>query len=233
MKVNQKVGRYTVTEVITDSTAYCRQVDHGTEWFIKFLKEDSREVDYLKLLDHCRIPRVIDVYTKDEGVYYIMDQVRGVTLYERLKLKDITYKEMIQSTIHLCQILEHLHCMNVVHGDIKLENLVFDEQFGIHLIDFGSAFMENDSDSFTMDFVAPERLLDTYLADERSDIYCLGLVMKIMLRHVKKRTIKELFYFIRLCKLKRIIKKAIMVQPERRYQSATDLKESLIHLKFA
>jgi len=230
MEVSQKIGKYAITEVVTECTGYCRDLQYGTEWFVKYIGTRTKELDYLKLLDHCRIPRIVDVLYEEDGLYYVMDQIKGITLQERVQHNEISFNDLIQMMIHLCQILEHLHCMNVVHGDIKLENIVLDEQLGIHLIDFGSAFMQKDSNSFTVNYVAPERLLDTYVADERSDIYSVGLVLKSMMKTLSNKSFIRIICLRKYFRLHRIVKKCLMVQPEFRYQSAIDLREELMSL---
>ncbi len=234
MEVNKQVNQYIIYEVIASTeqakSSLCRDLELGTDWFIKFVPATivTSELTHLLMLDHRRIPKVIDVIKSEEGTYYVMDYIKGLSLKEYFNYFKVNAHEIIQLLIHLTMILEHVHCMGVIHGDIKLENLVMDEQSGVHLIDFGSSFKDLDSGSFTVDYVAPERLMDTYRSDERSDLYTLGIMINKML---ELRRHKMTFEFIKILRLKRVIRKCIRVNPQDRYQSASELKDALIKIR--
>lgn len=230
MEIGNLIKRYKIIEISKKEkeriSGKCRDHLLGCEWFIKFIPMDyvSQEFDHLMLLDHRRIPKVIDIIKDTKGTYYIMDCIKGMNLYEYIKHYRFTYRALIKLVIDLCQILEHVHCMNVIHGDIKPENIVFDEE-NIHLVDFGSSFRGIDSNSFTIEYVAPERLLDTFMADERSDLYSIGILMKQLSIQINGYSIGDWLSFI---KVKRCIKKCCQINPSKRFQSVMDLKTSLL-----
>lgn len=233
MEVGLSIGKYEIVEIIKKEkervTGKCRDRCLHRLWFCKFIPRTSStlEFDHLLLLDHRRIPNVIDRLEADNGTYFIMDAVHGLTLDAYMNEHKVTLSECVTIWIHLCQILEHVHCMNIIHGDIKPENLIIDEHAGIHLVDFGSSFRGQDSYSYTFEYVAPERLLDTFMADERSDLYSLGRVMEDMLVNIHLYSLKDWWLKRRL---KKCLKKCCEINPIRRYQCVLDLKEHLMKL---
>ncbi len=88
MEVNNKVNQYIIYEVICSNshaiTGLCRDVVLGTDWFIKYIPalKQTAELDHLLMLDHRRIPKIIDVIKSEEGTYYVMDNIKGFSLNE-------------------------------------------------------------------------------------------------------------------------------------------------------
>lgn len=229
MKVGTTINHYEVIDMVKPpSVALCRDLNLG---LIRVIKADKgrkeRESDILKRLDHRRIPTLIEVISGQDD-YFIMDHIKGTDLQSYFHLNKISNRSFIQLLMEIASILEHVHCMNVIHGDLKPEHIVVNE-VGCHLIDFGSAFIERDFGSFTLGYVAPERLLDTYLVDERSDIYSLGKLYEHMLNWYLK---SNRMGIIKGRRLKKIIKKCLEVNPNERYQNATNLLIGLERIIF-
>lgn len=230
MEVGRRIKRYEIVEIskreAERTTGKCRDHLLGREWFVKFIPSEfsSNEFEHLMMLNHRRVPKVIDIVKDTCGTYFIMDCIKGMNLYEYIKHYKLTNQRLIRLIINLCQILEHVHCMNIIHGDIKPENLMFDEE-DVHLVDFGSSFRGVDSNSFTLEYVAPERLLDTFMADERSDLYSVGVLMKQLCDYTTNHSIRE---WLSALKLKKCIKKCCQLNPSKRFQSVLDLKEFLL-----
>jgi len=240
MEIGQQVGRFKVIELLKEHkhsiTGVCLHLELKTKWFIKFVptefEEKSEELSNLLLLDYGSIPKIIDVYKVNEGRYYILEYVQGITIEEYMKQYRLSFKSYIDIMLSLTQTLEHVHCNGVVHGDLKSENILIGPQNNVYLIDFGSSFRDRDSKSFTLEMVAPERLTDTFPPDERSDLYTLGLIFKSMLYDYMKvhkfNSIKNLY---QVKKMKRLILKCTMVNPNHRIQSAVCVKDALLLIK--
>ena len=97
---------------------------------------------------------------------------------------------------------------------------MIDYQF--FLIDFGSSFTDFDSNSFSKDFVAPERLLDHTKADLLSDLYSFGIVFNNILKNYKSN---GFFNNKKIKKIEIIIKKCMEINPENRFKDSIELSE--------
>ncbi|KAI8919917.1 kinase-like domain-containing protein [Powellomyces hirtus] len=96
---------------------------------------------------------------------------------------------MAESDIHhifrqITSAVAYLHAHNIVHRDIKDENIVIDESLTVKLIDFGNAayIPRNDSDYFdrfygTMHCAAPEILRGERYRGPEQDVWCLGVLL--------------------------------------------------------
>jgi len=230
MKVNDIIKHYQVYSILhkkeENISGICRDKILGHDRFIKYIPKKAKrnEVDNLLELDHRRIPKIIDIVEYDHGTYFLMEYIRGMSVDEYFKQVKVSFSDMLTLLIHLSMILEHVHCVSIIHGDIKLENLIIDEQCGVHLIDFGSSFTDVDSGSFTVEYVAPERLLSQYRADERSDIYSFGVLMAKMNQYLS-------FSYVKKYKLKKVISKCKQVNPSNRFKCASELKDALLKIR--
>jgi serine/threonine protein kinase len=238
MELGQVINKYKIVEVYREqehsTTGSCVNLELKTKWFIKFIPnafiDSSEEMSNLLLLDHGSVPKVIDVIYTAEGNYLVLEFIKGMMLHDYLSQHKLGFKAYIAVIISITHSLEHLHCYGVVHGDLKSENIMIGPHGYVYLIDYGSSFRDNDSKSFTLDMVAPERLLDSFPPDERSDIFSLGLVIQHMLSYYMS-SFKGKGNYFQMKKMKRIIKKCKQVNPSLRYQSANEIKDALLLIK--
>ena len=146
------------------------------------------EIELLKTLDHPNIVRLLEVYESDERVYLVFEYKNG-DLYNYIQTKG-PVSEMIAMEIfrQLVDAVDYCHKKNVVHLDIKLENILIDDStLEIHLADFGFAcyFEEGTTklekwcgSPFT---VAPEIITRTPYDPRTVDIWALGSVLYTIL----------------------------------------------------
>jgi serine/threonine-protein kinase len=112
-----------------------------------------------------------------------MDFIEGKDLEDLLKDKTIfTITEAIKVFEHIAYALAHCHTHGIKHGDIKSNNIKFNEQTGnFILLDFGMALLTEEKRTASrkelgaIEFMAPEQI-DGHLNFE-SDIYSLGIVL--------------------------------------------------------
>lgn len=233
MKVNDIINnKYEIASIISDTSkatvGKCINRYLNNEWIIKFVPSKSSiissEVENMLKFNHRSIPKIIDLVNDAEGYYFIMTEIKGHTICDYVKVFKYTLSDVIVWMTELIEVLKHIHCYNVIHGDIKSSNIMIDDYNSLYVIDFGSSFSELDKKSFTKKYVAPERLLDHFKADDRSDIFSFGIVFKEILIHYNENgKLRRFIESRRLNKLNKVIKKCTEINPSNRYQSASEV----------
>ncbi|CAD8127847.1 unnamed protein product [Paramecium sonneborni] len=143
------------------------------------------EIKLMRQVDHPNILKLYEVYETVNSLYVCLELLEGGQLYEQLKKKVIFKNQEIQIIIKA--LLE-----DIMHRDIKLENILFKKQNAfdsVCLADFGLATSTHEKVYLynrcgTPGFVAPEviNIKDlTTKYDKVCDIYSLGLVFHLLL----------------------------------------------------
>lgn len=202
-------------------------------------------------------PNIVNVYDvgEEDGMYYmVMELVEGITLkhYIEKKLR-LSVKEAISIAIQISMGIESAHNNHIIHRDIKPQNIIISKEGKVKVTDFGIARAAT-SDTITSNamgsvhYTSPEQARGGY-SDEKSDIYSLGITMfemltgrvpfdgettvAIAIQHIQEPLPSPRSYVDDIpVSVEQIIFKACQKNPDRRYQSMTelivDLKKSLI-----
>lgn len=127
-------------------------------------EERRREVDILKNLRHQYLPAVHDYVSTPSGdAYTVMDYIEGTSFGDMLKDGHIfSQDEMIKYGTQLCEAVAYLHTNNVIHGDIKPDNIMLRKSDdNICLIDFNISGVGDDgvaySNGYSKGYAAPEQ----------------------------------------------------------------------------
>jgi hypothetical protein len=99
------------------------------------------EARLLASLSHPRVVKVLDHSSDDQGLYIVMDLVHGVDLGAILKRSGdpgLTLGDAIEYVRHGCEALSYVHSQQIVHRDVKPQNMILGED-GVILVDFGVA----------------------------------------------------------------------------------------------
>lgn len=119
------------------------------------------EEKILKCVNHASIPKIIDTI-KDNNIYaYVLEYKSGKTIEEMIfgDRHKFTYAEIYKIGIKIIEIIKYLHERNIVHRDIRVPNVIVNEE-EVYLIDFGlSRFANNERYRFCEDFMYLGHLL--------------------------------------------------------------------------
>ncbi len=202
-------------------------------------------------------PNVVSVYDVNEfeGLYYIvMEYVDGITLKEYIEKNGrLPVKEATSISIQIAQGIEAAHNANIIHRDIKPQNILISREGKIKVTDFGIARTTTANTIGTdilgsVHYISPEQARGGNV-DERSDIYSFGILfyemvtgklpfegettVSIALKHIQENVplVSDIVPQTPSSVVK-IIEKCTQKKPERRYQKVSsllsDLKTSLI-----
>lgn len=144
-----------------------------------------REATIAQALDSRHLVRVLDFCDDEDTAFIVMEYVPGDTLAQRLRRGPLPIAQALEVGIQVARALEEAHDKSVLHRDIKPQNVILDSDGDAKVADFGIARSEEQKETLTGSFLgavyytAPERFHQE--ADERSDIYSLGVVLYEML----------------------------------------------------
>jgi len=176
--------------------------NEGEPLIIKLLKtvnptasEIARFIQEYRLLKTLNIPNIIKIYdlVRDNDRYAIIEEdFGGISLKERLKDKNLNLNTLLQIFSKVSQTLGIIHQNNIVHLDIKPDNiLVNPENNEVKITDFGiSAVLTHANDEIynpdviegTLSYMSPEQTGRMNRGvDYRTDIYSLGVTIYEML----------------------------------------------------
>ena len=152
------------------------------------LERFRQEARAVAKLSHPNVVAVIDAGEDGGHPYIVFEYVEGETLKQRInRVGALDAQEALAYAIEVARGLTVAHARNMVHRDIKPQNVLIDSEGRAKLTDFGiSRQLEQDGMTATgrvlgtTDYVAPEQAMG-HPVDQRSDIYSLGVVLYEML----------------------------------------------------
>lgn len=103
----------------------------------------KREAKTLYQINHPQIPTFMACFTQGKRLFIVQEYINGVTYAQLLKQRKregrcFSVEEVIRWLIHLLQVLDYLHGLNVVHRDISPDNVMYSSDRNLPvLIDFG------------------------------------------------------------------------------------------------
>ena len=222
---------------------------------VGFVSKFHTEAQSAAGLEHPNIVNIYDVGSEDGLHYIVMEYIEGITLKTYIEKKGrLTFKEAVSIAIQVGRGIEAAHNKNIVHRDIKPQNIMISTEGKVKVMDFGiaRAATSNTIHSDVMGSVhysSPEQARNGFI-DGKSDIYSLGIVMyemvtgrvpfdgdttvSIAIQHLQEEMVPPSAYAPDLpISLEKIILKCTQKSPSRRYQNIgdliQDLKKALVH----
>lgn len=206
-------------------------------------------------LEHPNIVNIYDVGSENGLYYIVMEYVEGITLKTYIEKKgQLSFKESASIAIQVARGIESAHNKNIIHRDIKPQNIIISTEGKVKVTDFGIA-KATSSNTISSDvmgsvhYASPEQARNGFV-DGRSDIYSLGIVMfemvtgrvpfdgettvAVALQHLQEEIARPSKYAPDLpISFEKIILKCTQKTPDRRYQTIeellADIRRSLAH----
>lgn len=220
--------------------------------FVRKFKDEAMEV---AKLSNNNIVNVYDIGTEGEINYIVMEYVDGKTLKDYINNVGIlSFKVALDFAIQICNALSVAHDINLIHRDIKSQNILVSNSGIIKVTDFGIA-KSTDSATITNSgkilgsayYISPEQAKGDFV-DCRSDIYSLGVVLyemftgklpftqgtlvNIALQHIQVDVIEPIELNNKLpIGINNLIIKCLQKNPALRYQNIREIMKDLVSIQ--
>ncbi|MBN2642433.1 MAG: protein kinase [Victivallales bacterium] len=220
-------------------------------------------------LDH---PAIVPLYSLDsdteKGLHLAMKFIDGLTLKDYLVRLKVKYnlsrvtqpmerkslRHRLEYFIKICQAVEYSHSREVIHCDLKPENIMIGSYGELYIMDWGTAAAPGIASTGTIEgtpaYLSPETLASGKTG-RLSDIFSLGMILYELVtlkRAVDGESVQDIITNIRMGKfepvehykrelkvqpgLKAIIHKSMAHHPCDRYQGVEDLAEDVRRFMF-
>ena len=227
----------------------------------EFVRRFSREAEAASKVSHENIVNMLDVGTDGELRYIVMEYVDGQTLKNMIREQGRIHPDQaLRMTIRILAAVDHAHRNGIVHRDIKPQNILVDRQGRVKVADFGIARLKASQTTHldseggasalgSVHYFSPEQARGE-LADEKSDLYSVGVVMyemltgqvpfdgetsvSVALKHVSEEPKSMRLYQGGISKaLDEVVMRALCKDSAKRYQTAAemaaDLRKTITH----
>jgi len=217
----------------------------------EFVRRFEVEAQSAASLSHPNIVPIYDVGNENNVFYIVMEYIDGITLKDYIvRNGPLDWKEAVKIAIQICSAIEHAHSKQIIHRDIKPQNILMTKDGIAKVADFGIARAVTSS-TITMvgstigsvHYFSPEQARGGYI-DEKSDLYSLGIVIyemitgempfdgespvAIALKHIQDKPVQPIELNKNVPRaLNDIVIKAIKKDQSSRYQAATEMLEDL------
>lgn len=233
------LGRYVAIKVLK------QEFSEDRNFVVKFRTEAQSAAG----LEHPNIVNIYDVGSEEGFHYIVMEYVEGITLKTYIEKKGrLSFKESVSIAIQVARGIEAAHNKDIIHRDIKPQNIIISTEGKVKVTDFGiaKAISSNTVSSDVMGsvhYTSPEHARNGQV-DGRSDIYSLGIVMyemvtgrvpfdgettvAVAIQHLQEEMVSPAAYATNLpISMEKIILKCCQKNPDRRYQTIAELLNDL------
>ena len=171
------------------------------------------------------LPEIYDVLEMDDGQIVLEEYLDGITIAQTMEIEKYRSTGARRVLLGVCDALMVLHDRGIIHRDVKPENVMIEKSGRVVLIDFNASRIESSASKDTVimgtvGYASPEQL-GLSQTDARTDIYAAGVLYNVML------TGQHPSVTIASGKAGRIVRKCTAVNPDERYQTATELWTAL------
>ncbi|WP_029512917.1 serine/threonine-protein kinase [Mycoplasmopsis iners] len=148
----------------------------------------AQEIKIYSKVNSDKVAKYIDSYFDENEQYIVMEFVEGYNLKDKLSEGKLLPKTAQNYAMQIAEGLLELHASDIIHRDIKSNNIMITNEKNVKIIDFGLA-IDDDSQRYTQEskvvgsvyYMAPEICISNSQPTKKSDIYALGILLYEML----------------------------------------------------
>ena len=203
-----------------------------------FEERFRREAHALANLCH---PNIVTVYNFGEAgsdyLFLAMEFIQGTSLAQLLADRSLPCQQHLALLPQVCEALEMAHSKGIVHRDLKPANIMVNQAGRVKMLDFGLAKRFDVANSLvtrtgaamgTPGYAAPEQF-EGGPVDHRADLYAMGVLLyRILTGHIPRGIWLPPSEAAKVDPAwDEVVIKALMAEPEARWQSATALREQI------
>lgn len=218
-----------------------------------FIRRFQKEAKALAKLADPNIVSIYDLRQENDQWYIVMEYIDGPNLSDIIrKKKGLNVYESISVVKQILRAIGHAHQANIIHRDIKPNNVMINSDGKVKITDFGLSKDQSVSQNTmtvqsggTLYYMSPEHVKGFSFTDKRSDIYSIGMTFYEMITGnvpfqnldtdfdiresiVRKDFIKPSHFNPKIPKpVENIIMKSISKLPDDRYQNAEEMLEDI------
>jgi len=142
-----------------------------------------REAKSASILNHPNVTTIYEIVEDGKDIFIAMEYVQGQSIKERTMKKPFSVSELLTAACQISEGLQAAHICDIIHRDIKSDNILISKNGRIKILDFGLAkkmglkgVTQDGSTLGTYEYMSPEQIQGMEV-DNRSDIFSLGVVM--------------------------------------------------------
>ncbi|MBQ9408124.1 MAG: protein kinase [Clostridia bacterium] len=241
--IDEKRGKVVAIKVLKEE--YQKNAD--------FIKRFRHEASAAAKVSHPNIVKLYNVGNDGDLQYLVMEYIEGRTLKQVIEEEGrLKSERAVRYALKILAALDHAHKNNIIHRDIKPQNILVDADDDIKVTDFGIARLVDSSTGTLTDsnsvlgsvhYVSPEQANGDPV-DAKSDLYSMGVVLYEMLTGtvpfdgdtavaIALKQVNELPRSMRFIyrdiprSLDEVVMKALEKAPEMRYKTAAEMAKDL------
>jgi eukaryotic-like serine/threonine-protein kinase len=221
----------------------------------ELVEKFKREATAVANLSDNNIINIFDVGSQDNVHYIVMEYVKGKTLKQIIRDNvRLNYEKALDISIQIARALDCAHRSNIIHRDVKPQNILVTEEGVVKVTDFGIAkaptsvtITNTNKVMGSAHYFSPEQAKGN-IVDFRTDIYSLGIVLyematgrvpydadspvSVALKHIQEPVVPPRQINSAVPEsLNRLILKAIEKDPNMRYQNIKEMLNDMIRIQ--
>lgn len=262
-------GKYEILSKIgsggTSIVYKARRLSDGFIVAIKVVRDELEDIDEherhfrheaeaLAKMSHRNVRRILAVGQWNGSLYMVTEYIDGKTLKDIIAQNGpLSPKKAVDYALQIAAGMEHAHMKNIIHRDIKPQNILVSNDGTVKIVDFGIARVLSPQTTRTMGgkdvvgsvhYISPEQARGSHV-DSRTDIYSFGVLLyemftgrvpfegdeavSIAMKHVNQLPEAPQSVNPAISRgINDIILKCMQKEPAKRYQTASELREDLL-----
>jgi 5'-AMP-activated protein kinase, catalytic alpha subunit len=180
---------YLAKNLKSGQTVAIKAFDKERVFKVGLTEQIKREISVMKMVNHPNIIKLYEVMATKKKIYFVMEYAKGGELFQKVAKGGRVKEEIAHKYFQqLIDAVDFCHSRGIYHRDLKLENLLLDEEDNLKVTDFGlSALIRSDHQDGllhtacgTPTYVAPEILSKKGYDGAKTDIWSCGVILFVL-----------------------------------------------------